>query len=132
MTREQLLALLRERHPTWAAAELDPWIESKLQLSAHAVQVGSSPMPDWRRDAAAITCPTLLITADLTSDETLTGAAPLDSIVTPEVAAEAVRINPMLQVAHIEGAGHSIHRDQFDRFLDVVTSFLADVQGRNG
>jgi hypothetical protein len=31
---------------------------------------------------------------------------------------------PQLQIAHIPGAGHSIRREQFDRYIAVVRSFL--------
>jgi hypothetical protein len=31
---------------------------------------------------------------------------------------------PQLQVTHISGAGHSIRREQFDRYITVVRSFL--------
>ena len=33
---------------------------------------------------------------------------------------------PQLRVAHIAGAGHSIRRDQFDRYMQVVRSFLGE------
>jgi hypothetical protein len=31
---------------------------------------------------------------------------------------------PQLQIAHIPGAGHSIRREQFDRYIAVIRSFL--------
>jgi len=31
---------------------------------------------------------------------------------------------PQLQIAHIPGAGHSIRRERFDRYIEVIRSFL--------
>ena len=32
---------------------------------------------------------------------------------------------PQFEIVHFPEAGHSIHRDQFERFLDAVRAFLA-------
>ena len=49
----------------------------------------------------------------------------LGSIVTPDNAAEAARLNPHVQVVHIPGAGHNVRRDQFDAFIAAVRTFRA-------
>jgi len=117
MTYDELMVDQRKRHPTWVDIELEPWAESKAQLSPKILQYTSRLRRDWRPEVAKIACPVLLIT----------GEPELESIVTSELAAEAARLNPRLRVAHIEGAGHSVHRDQFERFMDVVGAFLAKV-----
>jgi len=68
----------------------------------------------WAELLPRITCPALLITADLDRG----------AIVRPEMAAAMQQQMPQLQVAHIPGAGHSIRREQFDRYIAVVRSFL--------
>jgi pimeloyl-ACP methyl ester carboxylesterase len=72
---------------------------------------------DWPATLRRITCPALLITADLAQGAILAedGAAALQSLV------------PQLQIAHIPGAGHSIRREQFFRYMEVVRAFLAEV-----
>ena len=71
---------------------------------------------DWPAVLARITCPVLLTSAD----------PALGGLVT-EDAASALRAHvPHLRVAHVPGAGHNIRREQFDRFLEVVRSFLAE------
>ena len=62
-----------------------------------------------------ITCPALLITAD----------PALGALVTPESAAALQVLAPQTRIAHIAGAGHSIHREQFARYMDTVSAFLA-------
>jgi UDP-N-acetylglucosamine 3-dehydrogenase len=115
LSREALIELCREQSPGWQEAELGPWAISKQLLSPYVV---ASPEPNpkpWREIAAEIAVPTLLITAD-----TEKGA-----IVTPEVAEAAQALNPKIEVAHIGGAGHSIRREAFDAYVDIVKDFLA-------
>ena len=46
-------------------------------------------------------------------------------MVSPERAAAMQRQLSQMEIAHIPGAGHNIRREQFDRFIEVVRSFLA-------
>ncbi len=68
----------------------------------------------WAELLPRVTCPALLLTADLDRG----------AIVRPEMAAAMQQQMPQLQIAHIPGAGHSIRREQFDRYIAVVRSFL--------
>ncbi len=126
MTREELLNLLRERHPHWAAIELDSWVDSKRQLSPLALQRSSGIGRDWREDARRITCPTLLIAADQERMDPGSDNRPLEGIVNRAVASEAVSLNPRIQVVFIREAGHSIRRDQFKSFMEAIVAFLAE------
>jgi hypothetical protein len=56
----------------------------------------------------------------------ITGDPQRGAIVTDESAAMLEALVPHLQIAHIPGAGHSIRRDQFGRYMEVVRGFLAD------
>jgi N-formylmaleamate deformylase len=117
-SREALIAAQRAAAPAWSEAELEPWAESKLRVSPHVAQVfdsGFSRTVDWPKRLPHIICPALLITA-----EPERGA-----IVTPESAAVLRDRVPQLQVVRIPDAGHNIRRDQFDRFMNVIRSFLA-------
>jgi len=51
-------------------------------------------------------------------------AVVIESIVTPETAEEAARLNPRLAVVRLRGAGHNIRREQFDGFVTAVREFL--------
>lgn len=117
-TREQLIAHCRKQSPTWDEVELGPWADSKRQLSLNAIGVlSAAERLAWREPLAKITCPILLVTADPDKG----------SIVTPEAAAEAVRILPSLKVVRLSGAGHNIRREQFEGFVQAVRAFLASV-----
>ena len=73
---------------------------------------------DWPATVRRITCPALLITAD----------PALGALVTPESAAELQALAPQMRIAHIAGAGHSIHREQFARYIEAVRAFMAEVR----
>jgi len=119
-TRQELIASCREAHPTWPEAELEPWADSKLQLSPNVLNRQLSPPMQrtgamhWSEVAAKIACPTLLITADPDAG----------AIVTPQLAREAAEMNPNIRVVHFGGAGHSIRREQFGRYMQAVIEFL--------
>ncbi|MDQ3905598.1 MAG: alpha/beta hydrolase [Actinomycetota bacterium] len=114
-TPEEMIAAQRTQTPTWSEAEFGPWAEAKLRLSLNVLNRSDAAPIDWHVVLPRITCPALLITADPEH-----GAG-----VTVERAAEMQTVVPQLRVAHVPGAGHNIRRDQFDRFLEVVRSFLA-------
>jgi pimeloyl-ACP methyl ester carboxylesterase len=115
-TREQLIAAQRAETPGWSEDELGPWADSKLRLSLSVLQRGAAPAIDWPLLVSGISCPALLITGDPAQR----------AIVTESEAAALQALIPQLQVAHIPGAGHSIRRDQFDRYMQVVRGFLSE------
>jgi len=116
-TRQELIAGQRAETPGWSEDELGPWADSKLRLSLNVLQRRNAPAIDWPGLARGITCPALLITADPARG----------AIVTPDGAAALQALMPQLQVAQIDGAGHSIRRDQFERYMQVVRGFLREL-----
>jgi UDP-N-acetylglucosamine 3-dehydrogenase len=117
MSRDPLIARCREENPTWDEAVLGPWAESKRQLSLNVFSGFGGRWKPWQETVAQISCPTLLVTAD----------PELGSIVPPEVAEQAAKMNANIQVVHIGGAGHSIRREGFEPFMQAVAEFLAKV-----
>jgi N-formylmaleamate deformylase len=116
-TREQLIAEQRIASPGWSEAELGPWADSKLRFSLNALNSLGEATVDWHAILRRVTCLALLITADPARGALITG----------EGAAALQAMIPQLRVAHIPGAGHSIRREQFARYLEAVRAFLAEV-----
>jgi pimeloyl-ACP methyl ester carboxylesterase len=114
LTDEALLAFVRKRSPSWDETELGPWVEAKKSVELDALQFIIAD-GRWQEFIPKIVCPSLLITAD----------PDLGAIVDDETARHVSAVNPLIQVAHIPGAGHNIRREQFGSYMAVVKNFLA-------
>ena len=117
-TREALIAKQHSETPAWSDAELGPWADSKLRLNPNIVEIFEpyfATSVDWAAILPRISCPALLITADVDKW----------AIVSPEGAAKLKAIIPQLEVIHIPNAGHCIHRDQMDVYMTDLKAFLA-------
>jgi pimeloyl-ACP methyl ester carboxylesterase len=78
------------------------------------IRAGMQPWNDYVGDIA---CPTLL----------LTGEVERGGLVSPAVARTVQQINPRVEIAHMENAGHNIHIDNFAGYMQAVRSFLRSV-----
>jgi pimeloyl-ACP methyl ester carboxylesterase len=117
-THEELLNEVHTNNPGWAEAEIEPWINSKHRYSPRIGAILSMPNripPDFPDLVKKITCPALLISAD----------PGLGAILTKRDVAQLKEFVPHLQVAHIDGAGHNIRRDQFNPYMDAVKTYLS-------
>ncbi len=114
---EEIVAAQRLATPQWPDAEFIPWAESKHQLSFNVFNRTSPLELDLNPLLRRVTCPVLLITAD----------PALGSIVTPDHVAALQTLIPHLRLVHIPNAGHSIRRDQFKAFMDVIGTFLGEL-----
>lgn len=117
LARAEILKQVRQQNPTWSEDELEPWLESKLQVSPNVLDYVGAPSIHWTEYVPAIRCPVLLLTGDTERG----------GIVSVEVAKEVVALSPNVQVAHIPGAGHSIRREQFQPYMAAVRRFLQEV-----
>lgn len=118
-TRAELLAEQRVATPTWSEAELEPWADAKIQVHENVTAIYAPGLPrsvDWFTVLARVTCPALLVTADRS----------LGAIVSSEDAQALQALVPHLQTAHIAGAGHCIHREQFEPYMQAVRTFLSN------
>ena len=116
-SREALHDAQRAAAPNWPAVDLEAWVESKLSFSLNYYNGLESLAVEWPSLLQAIRCPALLLTGD----------PQLGALVTPSQAAELERWLPQVHIAYIAGAGHSIRRDQFQRYLAALEPFLAQV-----
>jgi len=115
-TVEEVMAKGRADNPTWPEIEMLPWAESKKQLDVNVFRI-QDIREDWKEVARQISMPTLLITGD----------PDRHAIITPEVAQNVQKWNPMIQVAHIPGVGHNIRRENFQMYMDAVQAFLKKI-----
>jgi N-formylmaleamate deformylase len=117
LTLEKLVAMERAEEPGWSEDELVPWADSKLRLSLNVFRQDGRIGVDWPALLGKIACPVLLLTAD----------PERGALVTDAWAAALRAMVPHVSIAHIAGAGHSIHRDQKASFLKVVRAFFDEL-----
>ena len=115
-TREEVMAMGRQQSPTWSEEELGPWAEAKLQLNVERQSQFVPVSEPWRDVFARVQCPLLIILSD--GDK--------GSMVKPELAEEAARLNPNVRWVHVPGAGHNIRRENLAGFMAAVRAFLAE------
>jgi len=115
LSTHALLEKGRSERPTWPDAEFDGWSAAKQQVSPNAIDYARYRSTPWWEVVPMIKCPTLLIIA-----------AVAEGAIVDQATADAIAaMNEQFQVAHIAGAGHSIRREQPERYLAVVQAFLA-------
>lgn len=109
------IARCRAEQPHWPDEEVLPWAESKGEFDPEILQQRTRFRAyPWRDALSRVSCPLLLITADVVEG----------ALIIPELADEAAQRCPTCEVAHIAGAGHSIHRDRSVEMLRRVRSFF--------
>jgi N-formylmaleamate deformylase len=120
-TFDDLLSELRTSNPDWPDAELHPWVNAKHRFSLKItalVSIQEAVPADFLDLLKQITCPALFISADLER-----GAASGE-----EDIAKLRESVPQIKVVHIPNAGHSIRRDQFTQYMNVIQGFLVATQ----
>jgi len=118
-TRAELIAEQQAKFPTWSDAEMGPWADSKLRYSLNVLEImeqGATEAIDWHSILTHIEIPVLLMTADPAHDAALM----------PEGVAALKALVPQVHVENIPGAGHNIRREQFERYMRVVRTFLQE------
>jgi pimeloyl-ACP methyl ester carboxylesterase len=116
LTRQEVRTRLREENPTWPEEELEFHVESKVQVSPHAVQTFDQPEPPWREALPQIACPILLLTGD-----------PENGLVTPGDVQAMSGLWRDGSVVQIAGAGHMVHYDRYEPFVEAVRAFLSGI-----
>ena len=108
---EEILTEAQARHPHRSMDTLKLVLQARHKTDMKAWQVLTPPNPDYRQLLNPIDIPILLVIAD-------------QGIVSPAMAEELQNLNPKLHVQKITEAGHGLHYDQPEQFIDIVRSFL--------
>lgn len=112
LTKHDVSAQIRTRHPHRSAEIVELLAEARLRTRLSALDVLTPPNPDYRRLASAIRVPVLIVIGD----------APVVSI---DAAKELQSLNSRVRVEQIANAGHGVPYDQPERLAALVSSFLA-------
>lgn len=112
LSSDEIIDYARSQNPGWHEDDLPAWAQSKQQVVLSAMQ--RLDLGGWRETVAAISVPALLVH----------GEPELGGIVTAQLADSVRRQNDHFSVAMMEGAGHNVRRERFERYLAEVNGFL--------
>jgi pimeloyl-ACP methyl ester carboxylesterase len=113
MSDAEITQMGKEATPDWHDDEFPAWTLAKRQVDPDAMPVA---FPLWQAVIEKILVPTLLVY----------GEQARGGLVTPQVAAEAMRVNPRVQSVEVQQAGHNIRRENFAAYLAVIRNFLLE------
>jgi pimeloyl-ACP methyl ester carboxylesterase len=127
LTPEQAAAWYRQEYPDWSdedclrrAATITSTAAGVFaELRAEAQEALARGTTDRMHILSGVQSPTLL----------LYGSLELGSMVAPADAERFVQIMPRGRAVQLPGAGHSLHRDASDAFLEAVIPFLEGTSG---
>jgi pimeloyl-ACP methyl ester carboxylesterase len=111
-TIEQIAA----ENPTWLPRDVELKVQALLQCGPEVTDrtmKDASPWDVWPA-ILSVAVPTLLLGADPAEG----------SLVSAAKGSEAEARSDMIEFVLLEGSGHSMHRDAYDRFLPLVRGFL--------
>lgn len=110
------VAAVAAEHPDWHPRDVELKVESLLQCGVDGprrTMDDASPWDVWP-EVLALRIPTLLMAADPARGSLLSAAK----------GEEAERCNDLIEFVLLEGAGHSMHRDAYDRFFPLLRDFV--------
>ncbi len=110
MSRSDLLAQSRLKHPNRSAEIIEHMTDARLQTSLEAFEVLTPPNPDYRELVSSIDAPILLVLAS-------------SGIVSVEAARELQSLNPLLRYELIPDVGHGLPYDKPEHLGEVILSF---------
>jgi pimeloyl-ACP methyl ester carboxylesterase len=91
-------------------------VTSKLLVSPDVFNTPPLDTTDWWQCLTEITCPMLIISAE----------AGRGALISERAAGELKeRLPESATFVRLPGAGHNIHREQFDRYMSLTTDFFA-------
>lgn len=107
---------LRSAHPRWDERDINAKLAALQRVEASTIAATVADPAHWQlvERAAAVGVPTLLLAAD----------PALGGLLAPGVGDALARANPLVTAVTVEGAGHSIHRDDAAAFLRLLDGFL--------
>lgn len=114
LSEEEIVAMGRGQHPLWHEIEFADWAMAKTQVRPEAIESITSHR--WPELVPRLSCSTLL----------LHGEVELGGIVGPALAADVAALNELVSFETVDGAGHNIRREAFERYMSLVCPFLLD------
>lgn len=111
LDKAAVVAQIQARHPHRSHEIVELLAQARLQTRMSAFDVLTPPNPDYERLVREIQVPILLVIAD-------------GGVVSFDTARDLQKLNPLVRIERIHGAGHGIPFDQPERFEAAIRSSL--------
>jgi len=111
---DELLAERVTNSPKWSRSECEYWARSKRLHHPNTALRSRSGRPSMNELFSKITAPTLILKADAQGDIRIQNE-------------EVTKLLTSGRIVHVEGAGHCVHRDQMQRALQTLNTFLSEL-----
>lgn len=116
--RNPTVAAIAAEHPNWHPRDVELKVEALLacgpEVSDRTMQ-DAAPWDTWP-DVLALQVPGLIVGAD----------PELGTLVADAKGVQAEASNAFLRFVRLDGAGHSMHRDAYERFWRLVKEFVVE------
>jgi pimeloyl-ACP methyl ester carboxylesterase len=111
---DELVADCLKRNPKWGRSECEIWAPSKRLYHPNTAYRNIGNRPPMSELFAKIIAPTLILKADADDEAQKKNE-------------EVTQLLHSGTIVHVEGAGHNVRRDQKERLLSALKSFLAEL-----
>jgi N-formylmaleamate deformylase len=108
-----------DQEPFWHPTDIETSIDARRQFQVDLFDHFPPAVSPWRSIVQNISCRTLLM---------IGGNVDRGRIITPELAAEAALLNPLLTWTQLDNAGHHLRFDSFDEYLTAVDEYLGSTE----
>ncbi len=115
MSVKDAIDSLRVERPSWHPTDLEIFLDDRLRCDLAIFNRLDFALRQHRRE---------LLTRFQSPVMLVTGATELGGNINSEVAHTILSLTHDGHLAHIPGAGHGIHREQYERFRDAVVPFF--------
>jgi N-formylmaleamate deformylase len=115
---DDLVLQCRSKSPGWHDSEILAWAQAKSRVCPRIFDTQHLFTTNWWQCLTHISCPVMLITGEIERGALIT-----------EPVASAIKAEwPRGSMLRLSGAGHNIHREQFELFIDAVLDFFKVTQ----
>lgn len=115
---EQVMARCRKQNPSWSDVDVVTWAPAQVAFGRN-LTTGKlekiSLKVDWHATFPGVACPVLLV-------------IPSNGMMSLDTAKSIATEFPRARVAFIDGAGHSVRREQYAAYMDALIPFCKGVE----
>lgn len=114
---EQVMARCRKQNPTWSDVDVATWAPAQVAFGRNLTDGKLEKISlkiDWHAIFPMVSCPVLLI-------------IPSRGMMSLDTARRIAKEFPDARIAYIDGAGHSVRREQYEAYMNALVPFCKGI-----